>query len=169
MYLNSKEHLDNLSAAREKANRKDHQCVHCSKMYTKGNIDKHILSCDKNPTNTVPCPVCKSQFKPKKSSKGRFTTTCSRACANTYFRSGPNHGNWSEKQYRSTCFHYHKKECVVCKESNIVEVHHLDENHDNNDPSNLIPLCPTHHQYWHSKFKHLIEDDVLNYIKNWSG
>lgn len=76
--------------------------------------------------------------------------TCGYQCSNTYFRSGPDNPNWKQDSYRTTCFHYHSKECVICGESNIVEVHHLDENHSNNQPENLIPLCPTHHQYWHS-------------------
>ena len=76
---------------------------------------------------------------------------------------------WKEETYRSTCFYYHKKRCVVCDEYNIIEVHHLDENHENNSSDNLIPLCPTHHKYWHSRYRHLIEKQVLNYIENWSG
>jgi hypothetical protein len=63
---------------------------------------------------------------------------------------------------------YHKKECVVCGENNIVEVHHLDGNSKNNLPKNLIPLCPTHHQYWHSKFKHLVVDKINQYINNFT-
>ncbi|MGF1911910.1 HNH endonuclease [Vibrio kasasachensis] len=40
--------------------------------------------------------------------------------------------------------------CTVqhCNES-IVEVHHIDENRENNDPSNLIVLCDKHHKLAH--------------------
>lgn len=112
------------------------------------------------------CPVCGKPFKTKDGGYEK-KTTCSHSCANTYFRTGDSHGNWNPDSYRSTCFHYHKKECVICKEDKIVTVHHLDENHENNSPDNLIPLCPTHHQYWHSRYKHLIEDEVLSYVSNW--
>ena len=71
------------------------------------------------------------------------------------------------EKYTTICFTYHVKQCAICDEKNIVEVHHLDENHNNNDPINLIPLCPNHHQYWHSSFKHLIEEKILNYIEKW--
>lgn len=74
--------------------------------------------------------------------------------------------NSSLKKYRTICFAHHKKQCVICSESLIVEVHHLDENSQNNSPENLIPLCPTHHQYWHSRYKYLIQDNILDYIKN---
>lgn len=43
-------------------------------------------------------------------------------------------------------------------------VHHLDENKKNNNYKNLIPMCPTHHQYMHSRHKYLIEDEVNEYV-----
>lgn len=115
---------------------------------------------------TKVCPVCNKEYI-------RYTrdigTTCSNACANSYFRSGLNNPNANFDNYRTICFHYHKKQCVVCAEANIVEVHHLDENNINNAPSNLIPLCPTHHKYWHSGFKYLVEPKILEYIITWKN
>lgn len=35
--------------------------------------------------------------------------------------------------------------------------------HEDNRPENLIVLCPTHHGYWHSKWRYLIEDKVTAY------
>lgn len=107
------------------------------------------------------CPVCKKTFITKKNKREK--TTCSHSCSNTYFRSNKDNPNWKDESYRTTCFLYHEKECVVCKENNIVEVHHYDGNKDNNNPENLIPLCPTHHKYWHSKFRYLIEDIIVKY------
>lgn len=112
---------------------------------------------------TRQCPSCLKQFNtPSKSKK----ITCSYKCSNKIFRTGPNNGNWKHDVYRSTCFYYHKKECIICKECNIVAVHHYDMNHNNNNPCNLIPLCPTHHQYMHSKFHIEIKDQVDKYIRN---
>lgn len=108
------------------------------------------------------CPVCGKEFSTKLGHP-REKETCSYACSNTYFRTGPENGNWSDESYRSTCFHYHDKKCIICGEENIVDVHHYDENHNNNSPENLIPLCPTHHKYLHSRYKHLIENDVDRY------
>lgn len=45
----------------------------------------------------------------------------------------------------------------------IVEVHHYDGDRNNNELSNLIPLCPTHHRYWHSKHRSEIKDLVDNF------
>ena len=116
------------------------------------------------------CPICGHTFETLKGHK-KEKKTCSYSCSNTFFRSGPNNGGWKEDEscgsssYRSTCFYYHKKECLICGEKNIVEVHHVDENRKNNIPLNLIPLCPTHHQYYHSRYKNMIEKQILNYIK----
>jgi hypothetical protein len=109
------------------------------------------------------CPVCGTKFTTPKS---KPSTTCSHGCANTYFRSGENNGMYKKgNNYRTICFIHHKKECIVCGENKIVAVHHYDENHNNNDPANLVPLCPTHHQYIHSKYANEIKDIVDNYVK----
>jgi hypothetical protein len=113
------------------------------------------------------CPVCNKLITGKKSFVDR-ATTCSYACSNKHFRTGPNNGNWKDDVYRTTCFHHHGKRCIICNESNIVEAHHYDENHNNNDPRNLVPLCPTHHQYWHSRYRDLIKKRVDDYVKAFS-
>jgi hypothetical protein len=117
------------------------------------------------------CPVCETEFETKLGHRDE-KTVCSHACANTYFRSGKSNPNYktdnnlnAEVKYRTICFRYHEKKCVCCNEKNIVEVHHHDGNKKNNKPENLIPLCPTHHQYWHSKFRYLIKSKVDKYIK----
>jgi hypothetical protein len=113
------------------------------------------------------CPVCENEFIALKGHK-KEKTTCSHSCSNTFYRSGKDNPNWKEEsnQYRLKCFLYHEKKCVVCSENKIVDVHHLDENRDNNDIFNLIPLCPTHHRYWHSIHKKEIENTVSNYIED---
>lgn len=114
------------------------------------------------------CPVCNNKFETQVGTKNE-KTTCSHSCSNTYFRSGKNNPNWKlisdnkDRIYRDICFNYHDKKCVVCGENKIVAVHHYDENHHNNEPSNLIPLCPTHHHYIHSKWKDEVIDIVDNY------
>ena len=45
------------------------------------------------------------------------------------------------KTYRKTT-----KECTVCGFNKIVDLHHIDKNKKNNDPTNLIGLCPNHHR-----------------------
>lgn len=113
------------------------------------------------------CPVCGEPFETQIGNREE-RTTCSHSCSNTYFRSGNNHPNWgklseTKNHYRRICFEHHKKECVICGENKIVAVHHYDENKKNNKPENLIPMCPTHHQYVHSQYK----DEVIKKINNY--
>lgn len=138
-------------------------CEYCSKSVVVTNIRKHQRSCYLNPKNIRTCIICSNPIKNYKTSKG----TCSRSCSNKHFRSGKANGNWNDDRYTTTCFLYHKKECVVCGENKIVAVHHLDENRDNNNPSNLIPLCPTHHQYFHSRHRHEVEHIINQYLLKW--
>lgn len=112
------------------------------------------------------CPVCSTPFEALKGSK-REKQTCSYGCSNTLFRTG-NRGNRSCSAYRTICWRYHEKKCVICGEDKIVEVHHYNEDHDDNRPENLIPLCPTHHKYWHSRYRCLIEDKVRAYAQKFS-
>jgi hypothetical protein len=109
------------------------------------------------------CPVCKTAFQAFKKHK---KTTCSRSCANKYFRVGESNGNWKKDSYRSTCFLHHKKKCVVCDETKIVAVHHYNGDHNDNRIENLVPLCPTHHQYMHSGYRSDIEPIVDEYISS---
>lgn len=109
------------------------------------------------------CPVCEKKFDIPDRKYARDQVTCSRACSNKHFRIGPGNGNWNDDTYRSTCFWYHEKKCVVCDEKLIVAVHHFDGDQTNNSPENLIPICPTHHQYWHSQHRHLIEKKVVEF------
>jgi 5-methylcytosine-specific restriction endonuclease McrA len=93
---------------------------------------------------------------------------CTRKCKDEAQRIGglkeimPSHYGTGQP-YRAICWRHHKKECVVCGENKIVAVHHYDHNHNNNEPSNLIPLCPTHHVYAHSRYS----DEVQGKIDEW--
>jgi hypothetical protein len=106
------------------------------------------------------CPICKTQFVIEDGHRDD-QVTCSRACSNTYFA---RKRNKNPKQYTTICWYNHGKKCVVCGEERIVEVHHMDENNKNNDPKNLVPLCPTHHQYWHSRYRDLVRPQVEAFL-----
>jgi len=139
-------------------------CKFCDKSILQCSIKKHETACYLNPTNQIECKVCNSPIKDYKHSKG----TCSRSCANKFFRSGPNNGNWKAESYRSLCFVEHAKKCVVCGEDKIVAVHHMNEDHSDNSIDNLVPLCPTHHQYMHSRYRSEILPKVEEYIRQFN-
>lgn len=163
--LNPDKQTTKIAEARVLANTKV-TCGFCNKQYAKTNIKQHSAACMNNPEVLARkqkiCPVCEAVFY-------TTATTCSNSCANTHFRSGINNPNYnadSNTAYIRICFSFHKKECIICGESNIVEVHHFDEDHTNNSPENLIPLCPTHHQYFHSKFRDVVSTRIITYRDN---
>lgn len=145
--------LDNLKIS----NTRKVSCVFCGIKTTVANHTKHEKTCMQNPVNLRPCPACGKMFSSK------TAATCSYACSNTHFAKARNKPE-RYKNHRTICFKNHEKKCIVCSEKNIVEVHHIDENHKNNDPKNLVPLCPTHHQYVHSRYKDEILPIIQKYI-----
>lgn len=137
------------------------KCIYCEFETTKGNIKRHEANCYLRPDNVKLCAVCNAPIKNWKFSKG----TCSRSCANTFFKTGVDNGNWGGARYQTLCFTQHKKECIICKESKIVAVHHYNEDHDDNRIENLVPLCPTHHQYVHSRYKDEVIGAIDKYVE----
>jgi len=136
------------------------KCKWCNEEHGVSSISKHEKSCYLNPINKKLCPVCDNPIKNFKDNK-----TCSCKCARKYFaKQYKKYGRKGKNlTYRTICFDNHNKVCIICGEKNIVEVHHYDKNHENNEPSNLIPLCPTHHRYIGSKFEYLISEQVEEY------
>ncbi len=59
---------------------------------------------------------------------------------------------YNTRKYHNISLELHKKitkECVLCSFNKAVDLHHLDGDHKNNDPSNLVGLCPNHHKMYH--------------------
>ena len=134
-------------------------CEFCDRIiYGLGNIKRHAVACYLNPINLRLCEVCE---KPVRNFK--TAVTCSYSCSNTKYRSGENNPNFGSNHYRAICFRYHEKRCIICGEENVVAVHHYDYDHENDDPRNLIPICPTHHHYLHSEYKYKIVKEVDAY------
>ena len=157
-YLGSERHKENLAKGRKKAATTFRPCEHCAGLISVSGLSNHERNCFLNPNNKKECLRCMQPIK-----NFRENLTCSKNCSNKLWpRTEPT-------SYRTICFKSHDKKCCICGEKNIVEVHHMDENTSNNTPINLIPICPTHHQYWHSRFRHLIEAQVHEYIRKWSG
>lgn len=93
---------------------------------------------------------------------------CSRSCANSTggkAKAKRYHGD-TVAHYTTVAWRHHEKRCIICGEEKIVAVHHYNKVHSDNDPKNLVPLCPTHHQYMHSRFNIEIIGIVDDYIKN---
>lgn len=136
------------------------KCQYCNTDVIVNNSKRHEKTCHLNPDNIKFCEVCETPIKDYKHSKG----TCSHSCSNKFFNYLRNKPE-TYTNYRTICWQEHKKECVVCGETKIVAVHHMNENHEDNRVENLVPLCPTHHSYMHSKYKAEILPVVEEYVK----
>lgn len=73
---------------------------------------------------------------------------CSRSCANS---TGGNAKaeKYGLTQYTTIARKYYKEQCAVCGITDILDVHHIDEDRTNFHPSNLIFLCPNDHYRLH--------------------
>ena len=170
-------------------------CKHCKQDFdfnTFGQRGNHSRHCDKNPNKKnsykkltdlcikrygnfkdfeVSCYECKNNFLVNKREKLFLLKDkyfCSRSCANKVgLRAKIDKYNYDEvASYKTVAWRYHEKKCVVCNENNVVEVHHFNENHDDNRKENLVPLCPTHHRYMHGKHRNMICEKIEQYIQN---
>jgi hypothetical protein len=57
-------------------------------------------------------------------------------------------------KYHNISFELYKKltsHCILCDFNKMIDLHHIDHNHKNNSPSNLIGLCPNHHKMIHNE------------------
>lgn len=105
------------------------------------------------------CAYCGKTFTCSKS-KAETRQFCCRKCKDTAQRieSGPDFTwlrpahysiNAGKSIYRKNALNYYAHECAVCgwdEDVDILEVHHIDNDRNNNELSNLIILCPTCHK-----------------------
>lgn len=105
------------------------------------------------PINLVKICICCGNEFTCIARKTKEQVTCSRACSNTYFRSGPNNGNFIDghNNYRKKALDYYDKVCVRCGYSNelALEVHHKNKNRLDNSIDNLEVLCCNCHTIEH--------------------
>lgn len=127
----------------------------------------------KTETLSLVCDFCRKEFIVPFIKVNKNRRFCSIQCSNKKIKRGIVLCNTKEdtelkgiKKYVTICFRHHKKKCVVCDEENIVTVHHYDGNHDNDSPDNLVPVCPTHHSYIHSKFRYIVIDKIEKYLED---
>lgn len=100
------------------------------------------------------CAYCKKPIKRVKSDidkniSGNFY--CSIDCGNKYKNEiRKSNGEWDIiKDYRAKAFQEYKHKCMVCnwdEDERVLEVHHIDEDRENNAIDNLIILCPMCHR-----------------------
>ena len=122
----------------------------------------------------VTCSVCKKLFSVNVREKlfdPNVTFHCSKSCANT---KGGNalsikNGSTGRSSYRARAFKmYGSKSCLICGFDKVVEIHHIDHDHDNNKWGNIVILCPNHHMMIHrSKYSEEVKSDIKRILGGW--
>jgi ribosomal protein L37E len=76
----------------------------------------------------------------------------------------PSHYGKASKDYREKAFREYEHKCSICgwdEDPDILEVHHIDENREHNELSNLVILCPICHRKITSHKYKLIERNSI--------
>lgn len=118
--------------ARLQKNRETVECAYCGKQ-----IEKSLSQLDKSKTGLFFCCREHKDLAQRCDSGSKFDLM------------RPEHYGTTSKDYRSKAFATYKHECAVCgwnEDERILEVHHIDSNHFNNDIDNLMILCPICHR-----------------------
>lgn len=98
---------------------------------------------------TLVCEECGKEFQRLKSQVNENHNFCSRECGNRW-KNKQVVNNQDSTAYRRNAFLHYPHQCGICgwnKDERILEVHHIDENRQNNDIHNLIILCPNCHKF----------------------
>lgn len=116
-------------------------CPHCGRPNRKQRI-------------VLPCSYCGKEIERTPSEINSSKTGlfyCDRTCGNLHknkIREAS--GEWEDsKNYRKKAYDFYGHFCSIClwdEDDRILEVHHIDENRENNNLENLRILCPTCHR-----------------------
>lgn len=125
-----------------------------SVMYMSGIKEGHECPSCRIKKIEVECGYCgkkivkrPSEFKTSKSGFHYCSKTCGNLHKNQMRR---DNGEWKDSQnYRLKAFENLKHQCAVCgwdEDERLLEVHHIDSNHSNNELDNLCILCVLCHR-----------------------
>jgi len=169
------------------------QCKHCKQDFKYENNSQranHSRWCDKNPKRNdwnknahsykrwgkiksfyVECFSCQKKFDVKEREKlfpQKNKYFCSRSCANS-MGGKAKVAKYGISSYVTVAKKYFSEECAVCGENRVLDVHHIDENRNNNSPENLIFLCPNHHALWHRCKDEEVKKIIEGHGTAWGG
>ena len=123
---------------------------------------KKCVNCNKDKEHHAKglCFSCytKVSWKPKmgtcKRCKREMPIKCKGLCPGCYnfvFQLDKNKAWNQRKNYQIDIEDYKQitSKCIICGFEKVVDLHHLDQNKNNNSKTNLLGLCPNHHKMLH--------------------
>lgn len=151
------------------------KCKNCNKefevdnrkfnLYNKHNWNFYCKECGsvgRRKRITYICAKCGKEFERIASAKRSISGLqfCSKSCAasynNSHYRTGRNNPNYIDGSYKGStysklAFRTYIHKCAMCglEEECCLQVHHIDENRENNNVDNLIILCANCHSRIH--------------------
>ena len=152
--------------------RPHHVCPYCQEEDKNNKYNQNRI--------TVKCAYCNKEFIKKnsslKNSKSGLFFCCrehkdlaQKINAGESFKSiRPTHYKNGIGTYRENAFFEYPHQCAVCswkEDEDVLEVHHIDENRENNNISNLIILCPICHKKLTTHKYQLINRNTIIKIK----
>ena len=109
-----------------------------------------FIGCPKCKYEEIICDECGKSFKRLKSVVNKTKLHfCSKECGNRY-KNKKIINTIDAVEYRRNAFLAYEHKCACCgydTDERVLEVHHKDENRNNNHINNLIILCPTCHKF----------------------
>lgn len=132
---------------------------------------RHTYSFGEYKLFSVNCSTCNSSFEVKEREKLHPSKTqyfCNRKCANS-IGGKAKVGKYGITQYVTIAEKYYKRQCAVCGITDILDVHHIDEDRSNYHPSNLIYLCPNDHMRYHRNNDSLVSKIIEGHGAAWGG
>lgn len=139
-----------------------------------GSYKHHCLNCwDRKEQDKWEDKVCAYCGKTVKRLKSKIAVNktglfyCSRECGNRHKNvQREENGEWvASKNYRLRAFQNQEHKCAICnwnEDERILEVHHVDENRENNLTENLKILCPTCHRKITLGYYKLVENQLID-------
>ena len=146
-------------------------CTHCNKQYESS--CKHSKYCNSICSSksrlkevvSVECGNCNNSFNKKKNKINKsYKHFCTNTCKQLYYKNNPNergifsghNGKSAVVSYRLKAFQHYEHKCYYCSYSkfvDVLQVHHLDKNRNNNALENLRIVCPTCHAEVHKHYR----------------
>lgn len=141
------------------------QCEKCERWFDPPNFISHVRVCGvTKPCAAVDCrrPTTNDVF----CSSACSARTNNRAGKTGYSRYRERRGIKRKENYRDVCFKHWPEQCALCGWEIAVDVHHVDDDHSNDDPTNLVPLCQNHHMMTRlNEHKEKVRDQLKELIQ----